>query len=270
MNGNFGGEPNNNKITVDYSGFTGQQLRRAIKLRARDTVVKSDPPAARAASLYVILCFIVYLLTLKLTGWNVSESQLQNYLNLYEGGQLEEALNYIFSLAPNPTVFELLLDIALRLMKVIVFSGLLIFLFNLIDGRKAEIGNLLDGFGCAFRVLAVLFLKYLLVIIGLMFFIVPGLIIFYMYRISLYLAIERSDMGIIACLSNSRKFMSGYKKAYFSFDMSMILYRILGMISTVGFIAKLWFTPYVETAEMLFYRYVMDRNREKENWYSIQ
>lgn len=263
MNEDFGGAPNNGY----NGGYSGQGLRRAIKMRARQTVIQSKPPAARAASLYVIFCFIVYLLTLKLTGWNVSESQLQNYVNLYMGGQTEEALNYIISLAPNPTGLEMLIDIMLRLLKIVVYSGLLIFLFNIVSGREAELGNLLDGFGCAVKVLAVLLLKYVMVIAGLLVFIVPGIYLFYVYRIALYLAIDKSEMGVLDCLRNSRKLMAGNKKEFFSFDMSMIGYRILGLITTIGFIAKLWYTPYVETAEMLFYRYVLEKNRGSSNNY---
>ena len=103
-------------------------------------------------------------------------------------------------------------------------------------------------------------LEGLLVTVGLIFLIVPGIIIGLMYSQSDYILAENPDLTAVEAMKKSRLMMKGNKWALFCLGLSFIGWDILSGIVPAG---ALLLAPYTEAANAAFY---LDRTgRLKDN-----
>ena len=97
-----------------------------------------------------------------------------------------------------------------------------------------------------------------LVMIGFLLLIIPGIILGYAYSMVPYLLVERPDMSVTETLKASRTMMKGRKFDLFYLQLSFIGWILLSIISLgIGFI---WLYPYMMTAQAAFYRDVKLEN----------
>lgn len=102
-------------------------------------------------------------------------------------------------------------------------------------------------------------LEGLLVFIGCIFLIVPGIIIGLMYSQSEYILAENPEISAVEAMKRSRILMKGNKWALFCLALSFIGWAILSGIVPAG---QLFLAPYTEAAFAAFY---LDRtNRLKD------
>src|SRR5690554_7030563 len=79
----------------------------------------------------------------------------------------------------------------------------------------------------AVKLLGVAFLHWLLTILGLILFIIPGVIFFYRYSQALFIMAENPDLGPWEAMKKSQELMRGYKFNFFLFQLSFILHGLL-------------------------------------------
>lgn len=92
----------------------------------------------------------------------------------------------------------------------------------------------------------------ILISIGFMLLIVPGIILTFRYAMAQMIAAEAEDeLDGIETLKQSAKLMDGHKWEFFVFMLSFIGWYILGII-TLG-IAYIWVIPYITVAEIDYY-----------------
>lgn len=97
-----------------------------------------------------------------------------------------------------------------------------------------------------------------LVMIGFLLLIIPGIILGYAYSMVPYLLVERPDMSVTETLKASRTMMKGRKFDLFYLQLSFIGWILLSIITLgIGFI---WLYPYMMTAQAAFYRDVKLEN----------
>jgi uncharacterized membrane protein len=96
----------------------------------------------------------------------------------------------------------------------------------------------------------------LIVFVGFILLIVPGIIFAFMYSQAYYILAENPEMPITKCLSESKKMMEGKKFDFFVLDLSFIGWDILSLL-TFG-IVGLFVEPYKKLTKTHFYLYLKD------------
>lgn len=113
---------------------------------------------------------------------------------------------------------------------------------------KAE--NIFYGFthGDLITKIAISVLKQIYTFLWGLLFVIPGIVKFYSYTLTEFIALKRPELSSNECISESRRIMNGHKMNLFLFDLSFIGWYILCLF-TFG-IGYLFLIPYVQQARI--------------------
>ena len=141
----------------------------------------------------------------------------------------------------------------------VVKVGLCRFLMEARRG-KTDIGTLFWAFkgGRYWKIMQSMFIYSLYIFIGFILCVIPGVIYFYSYRYVPYILAENPNMDINRALQLSKAMTKGEKFDIFVFDLSFIVWYILGGI--LGGVGIFFVQPYVSAAEAELYAFVRDRS----------
>lgn len=137
--------------------------------------------------------------------------------------------------------------------------GQSIFFLKLAKNKEGKCSDVFLGYKNFLKVIGVSILIEIIVGIGFIVLIIPGIILSIMYSQAYYILAENPNIGIVKCLKESRLMMRGQKWNYFVLMLSFILWGIL-MTITCG-IAGLYVVPYYEVTFTNFY---LDINNKTE------
>lgn len=126
------------------------------------------------------------------------------------------------------------------------------FHLNLLDRKEASLKDLFQYFYNWKTVFIANLLELIYVSIGLIFLIVPGIIMILNYRMVSYILAEYPEMTANEALRKSKEMMKGNRWRLFCLEFSFIGWEFLCAF-TLG-IGQLWLIPYKETAVAAFYR----------------
>ena len=147
---------------------------------------------------------------------------------------------------------EIFVDVVSLLLGGVLALGLSKFLLNLTrKDNSARFYDLFSGFNIYFKTLGLNILITIIVILGMIFLIVPGVIFAMMFSQAYFILSEDNEKGIIKCLSESKEMMIGHKFDYFVLNLSFIGWWIVSAL-TFG-IGALWVHPYQKMTEANFY-----------------
>jgi len=126
--------------------------------------------------------------------------------------------------------------------------------------RNEDVGYLdvFLGYKNTWKVIGVTILSSIIIFLGYIFFVIPGIILSYMYSQIYFVLVDNPDIGVIECLRKSRELMVGEKLNFFVLELSFILWILLVLV-TFG-IASIYVMPYYETVLANFY---IDIKRKK-------
>ena len=103
---------------------------------------------------------------------------------------------------------------------------------------------------------AILFVTFLTVL-GVLLFIVPGIIISIMYRLTVPILAENPELSIAEAMNLSKKMMDGHKWSYFVLILTTIGWILLAAIPIAGWLAAVfWITPYLRMIYVSAYDYL--------------
>ena len=147
---------------------------------------------------------------------------------------------------------EIILDLSSLLLSGVLTLGISKFLLNLTKkDSSAKFADLFSGFNVYFKTLGLNILLGIIIGIGTIFLVVPGLIFALMFSQTFFILSEDNEKGIIQCLSESREMMIGYKFDYFVLMLSFLGWWLVSAL-TLG-IGALWVYPYQKLTEANFY-----------------
>ena len=146
---------------------------------------------------------------------------------------------------------NILISIASLILSPIISYSSIIFYYRMAQNEEVELTNIFDEFKYLGKVFGLSFLMGLIILLGLLLFIIPGIILSLSYSQAFYIMKDNEDFGIIDCLRESRRLMNGYKWEYFIFELSFLGWSI-ACIFTLG-IGMLWLTPYMSVSCANFY-----------------
>ncbi len=110
------------------------------------------------------------------------------------------------------------------------------------------------------KIFVIVVMTQIIANLGLLLFIVPGIMAVTTFSIIPYMYRENRDLDIFKLLSLSWKMMKGHKMSAFLFELSFILWLLL-VIFSFG-LAIIWIGPYMDVSLAIFY------NQIKEEYYA--
>lgn len=125
------------------------------------------------------------------------------------------------------------------------------FFINLANKSNPEFSDLWYGFNNILKAIGITLLVGIIVFIGTILLIIPGIILAFRYSQVYYIMAENPEISVIDCLKESARIMKGHKMNIFILQLSFIGWIIL-MGITCG-IAGLYVLPYYNATLSNFY-----------------
>lgn len=152
-----------------------------------------------------------------------------------------------------PLVYTACLIIALIWVYVgsFVRLGYLDYNLALLDRRQVKEGVLFGASTIWWNSVLLYLVMLVRVLIGSIFLLIPGVIIYYNYAMAPFLLEERKSMSVAEALRMSRVKMKGHRWEFFCLRISFLGWKILGFL-TLG-IAFFWINPYYSLSETVFF-----------------
>ena len=129
--------------------------------------------------------------------------------------------------------------------------GFTVYFLNLIRNEDIKYERLFDGYKDFVRVFLAMFLVLLVVVIGTILFIVPGIILALMFSQTEYILKDDKEISAADALMKSMKMMEGHKMELFWLMLSFIGWFLLSCLTLcIGF---LFLAPYFNTTMAHYY-----------------
>lgn len=143
------------------------------------------------------------------------------------------------------------LDSLLGILMMPLGIGTTAFFVSLIENENFEAKDLFKYYHDFVKIIGVTVLMGLIVMLGYICFIIPGIILTLSYSLVPIILIKKPELGIVETLKYSREKMQGHKLDAFVLGLSFIGWAILGTL-TVG-ILYIWLFPYMQLTFTKFY-----------------
>lgn len=143
------------------------------------------------------------------------------------------------------------LDSLLGILMMPLGIGTTAFFVSLIENTNFEAKDLFKYYYDFVKIIGVTVLMGLIVMLGYICFIIPGIILTLSYSLVPIILIKKPELGIVETLKYSREKMQGHKLDAFVLGLSFIGWAILGTL-TVG-ILYIWLFPYMQLTFTKFY-----------------
>lgn len=143
------------------------------------------------------------------------------------------------------------LDSLLGILMMPLGIGTTSFFVSLIENTNFEAKDLFKYYHDFVKIIGVTVLMGLIVMLGYICFIIPGIILTLSYSLVPIILIKKPELGIVETLKYSREKMQGHKLDAFVLGLSFIGWAILGTL-TVG-ILYIWLFPYMQLTFTKFY-----------------
>lgn len=215
--------------------------RGEMKLRARSLINSTRPHPCLVTFALLAFIWLVNYLAQKIGG--------QPILIDLDAVQALDYRNVIHIDMANAEFVPTTILILFQLAIIILSYGYTAYTLHVVRGEASGYGNLLDGFGIAWRAIALTLLIDALVMVASVALLIPGLILSYAYGMATYLQVDHPDWSPIRCMRESRLMMRGHKWDLFVLQLSFLGWQILASIPGVSIFVK----PYVSLTETVFY-----------------
>ena len=150
------------------------------------------------------------------------------------------------------------LDSLLGILMVPLGIGTTAFFVSLIESTDFEAKDLFKYYHDFVKIIGVTVLMGLVVMLGYICFVIPGIILTLSYSLVPIILIKKPELGIVETLKYSREKMQGHKLDAFVLGLSFIGWAILGTL-TLG-ILYIWLFPYMQLTFTKFYLNILEEN----------
>lgn len=151
-----------------------------------------------------------------------------------------------------------ILDSLLGILMVPLGIGTTAFFVSLIESTDFEAKDLFKYYHDFVKIIGVTVLMGLVVMLGYICFVIPGIILTFSYSLVPIILIKKPELGIVETLKYSREKMQGHKLDAFVLGLSFIGWAILGTL-TLG-ILYIWLFPYMQLTFTKFYLNILEEN----------
>jgi uncharacterized membrane protein len=144
-----------------------------------------------------------------------------------------------------------------------IMLGISIFSLALVRNTAIDFDYVFKGFNNFGKSLGVFLLGGLIVILGYMLFIIPGIYLTYCYAMAFYVLADNPDMDVMEVLNKSKEMMEGHKFKLFRMHLRFAGLFILCIFTL--FIGLFWLIPYMRACTAMFYEDINGRDKEAED-----
>lgn len=156
------------------------------------------------------------------------------------------------STVTNPnTTYDIVSGLGTVVITALLLPGYLAVFFKLSEGEKPVVGDLFSKFNYFFKFLIATIIYTVLVAIGLVLFVIPGIIIGLGLAQVYYILLDEPELSAVEALKKSWKMMTGHKWEYFVLGLSFLGWAIASIFTL--FIGLLWLVPYVNMTYLNYY-----------------
>lgn len=134
------------------------------------------------------------------------------------------------------------------------------YMLKFVRNEDPQINDLWKPFSKFVPIIITIFLMALLISIGYIFFIIPGIILIFGFSMTTYILAD-NELRPVETLKESWNLMKGYKLDYFIFNVSFIGWMVLSFFS-FGILA-IWVIPYIMTANTLYYENLLKLKKQQ-------
>lgn len=148
------------------------------------------------------------------------------------------------------------------LVAPVLSAGMFVIVKEMFVGKEIDFNRLFVFFkdlNHAVKIVGVSLLTAIIVLLGTLLFIIPGVIFGLQYSQAMFIITENPDMGIWEAMQKSKQLMDGHKIDFLVFILSFIGHFILVGI-TFGLYA-LYLAPYIQTAYVNYYLHLTNQKQ---------
>lgn len=191
-----------------------------------------------------------------------------NIGNIFIGIAIVAAVSLIFSFAtgiiqgifgPNSFI-AFIVSLVVELLLVPLSIGFYGYILGFVKNDEFNRDAIFEPYNNTFKIIGANILMSFLIMLGMLFFVVPGIYLSFSYSLVPYLLVTRKDLSITETLALSRKMMNGHKLDYFILGLSFIGWVMITPF-TFGLLL-IWLYPYMMTATTKFAVDVIDSYQE--------
>ena len=255
--------------------------RKALKTDAKGLISAGGFELLWKTALYLIIIATVAQLSARITGIDVytqkvveAAQEVGEAVSTVDQDAAVEKFTAALTTIPQPAIGASLLAFLLSLVTAFLMAGFRWWCLLVVRRQPNDFRNFFDGFNFPLQLFALSFLQGLVIIIGYLLFILPGIVLGFVYSQAALIMFENPDKGPIQCMRESRQMMAGQKWKLFVLILSFIGWALLaniisdtiaGLLTTfgLGFLAMyssvffgMWYNTYTGLTYAGFYNYL--------------
>ena len=195
---------------------------------------------------YITIVYVIITHALSTLSMNIGGQPFVLNMDAFNAGNYDALITY----APeNVTAAASAFMLAAEIIFVMLDWGYQSYSLHVARKQKSGYFDLMDGFFIFFRALAMQIVKGILVYFGLLLFVIPGILIAYLYSMSQRLQLDHPEWSPFRCMRESRRLMIGRLKEYFLLRLSLLGWNIIAILPVTSILAK----PYVTLCLTQYY-----------------
>ena len=221
-----------------------------VKSTAKSLINDLSPHVYITAAEHMIIVFIMTHLLTRLSGFYEYSRNAYTYL---------QATGGIYT-GPWPHVKgpAWAFCIVLYCLIMIINAGYVGYTLSVSRGKEISGRAAFGGFEYPFKAVLVGVLRHILISLGFAFFVIPGFLAAYSYRLVYYVLADHPEYSAIECLRECRRMSKGYKMQLFVLDLSFIGWHIINKIVESMFLplVEIWLLPYSGITFAIYYNII--------------
>ena len=212
-----------------------------IKRRAAQLINFTSP-----SPYYITIVYVVLYQAISTLAVNSGQQPFIVDLQAFNAGNYESAVVF----APeNMTASFTALLLAAEIVFIMLDFGYSSYGLHVAREQKSGFYDLMDGFLIFFRALILRIVRGIVLYIGFLLFIIPGIFLAYIYSMSPRVMLDHPQWSPFHCMRESRRIMLPNLKEFFFLRLSLIGWNIISVLPITSIIAK----PYTELCQTEFY-----------------
>ncbi len=189
--------------------------RAEIKAEARGLIRTAQVPPLRFTLFFLAVCLVLDEISAAVT------FQFKNAVNLAPFGALSLSFSFV--------------DILITLLSSVLLAGYASYCLSVHRGAAMPYDSLFDAFPFAGKIILLDVLQGLMLGVGLLLFIVPGVVLALTYSFALYHLCEEPEIGVLEALRRSRIETNGYRSQLLMLLLSFFPLLFLAALPPVLF-----------------------------------
>lgn len=252
---------------------------RDLKTRAKNVIRRRLSAILLTSLAFMLVNYLLTYLSNELSGlndWaNEFARRLESYMDQLQNAATPEEMYAILEKLSMPSVsfysrgvFAVVLSFLISLMSVPLSAGYVFHVLAEMRGHETKVTSIFSGFRVTLKALAISLLTGLLVALGSILFVIPGIVLMLRYSMAVFVLMDDPSKGPVQCMKESGRLMQGWKWNYFKLSFSFILWYLLSSLVTsfIGIpLLNLYLNPYVNLTSAAFYLDLLPAS-SGENW----